>query len=358
MTYANGPRETPPGDWETRYRAALRRAGGRGEALLTGVAALALYGFRSVPAAADVRVVDVLVPPARRLTPPPGVRIHHPPRRLPPPVRLPPGLPAAPPLRAAVDAVAAVAAGDAVRGVLDRDRTAALLRELQDTHGTPPADLATALRAAALHTRPDVAAALAALGRAVRPPAEVRARAVLRAAALPPPLWRVPLHLDGYWLTTPHAHWPRTGVLLHLAEPPYRDDDGTVDHHNALESMGLHLVHTTPRQLFREPDAFTAAVRDALAAGPYGPADGRLRARPWRKRASLDQVGAEHGESGPRGLRVARVGYDRGQVDAYLGRLESGDEPAGEPVFALVRGGFSTGEVDAYIAWGRRAAEG
>jgi hypothetical protein len=277
MTYANGPRETPHDDWATRYRAALGRAAGRGEALLTGVAALALYGFRSVPAAADVRVVDVLVPPGRRLTPPPGVRIHHPPRRLPPPVRLPPGLPAAPPLRAAVDAV---------RVVLDRDRTAALLRELQDTHGTPPAELATELRAAALHTRPDVAAALAALGHVVRPPAEIRARAVLRAAALPPPLWRIPLHLDGYWLTTPHAHWPRTGVLLHLAEPPYRDEDGTVDHHNALESMGLHLVHTTPRQLFREPDVFTAAVREALAAAPHGPSAGRLRARPWRKRVS------------------------------------------------------------------------
>ncbi|MFW6689755.1 hypothetical protein [Streptomyces sp. MAR4 CNX-425] len=275
MTYAHGPRETPHGDWETRYRAALARAGGRGEALLTGAAALALYGFRSVPAAADVRVVDVLVPPARRLTPPPGVRVHQPLRRLPPPVHLPPGLPAAPPLRAAVDAV---------HTALDRDRTAALLGELQDTHGTPPADLATALRAAALHTRPDVAAALAALGRAVRPPAETRARALIAAAALPPPLWGVPLHLDGYWLTTPHAHWPRTGVLLHLAEPPYRDDDGTVDHHNALESLGLHLVHTTPHQLFREPDAFTAAVREALAAAPHGPPGERLRARPWRRR--------------------------------------------------------------------------
>ncbi|GAA1512418.1 hypothetical protein GCM10009802_65920 [Streptomyces synnematoformans] len=91
MTYANAPAGSPHGGWETRYRAALGRAGGRGEALLTGSAALALYGFRCVPAAADVRVVDVLVPAARRLTPPPGVRVHRPARRLPPPVRLPPG---------------------------------------------------------------------------------------------------------------------------------------------------------------------------------------------------------------------------------------------------------------------------
>lgn len=283
MTYANAPGGMPHGGWETRYRAALGRAGGRGEALLTGFAALALYGFRSVPAAADVRVVDVLVPAARHLTPTPGVRVHRPARRLPPPVRLPPGLPAAPPLHAAVDAVRALRGA---HGGLDRDRTAALLGELRDAHGTPPAALAAALRAAGLHARPDVAPVLAALGPAVRAPAEIRARAVLRAAGLPPPLWRTHLHLDGYWLTTPHAHWPRTGVLLHLAEPPYRDDDGTVDHHNALESLGLHLVHTTPRQLFREPECFTAAVREALAAAPHGGVAGRLRARPWRRRVS------------------------------------------------------------------------
>jgi hypothetical protein len=276
MTYANGTRRTS-GGWEARYRAALERGAGRGEALLTGVAALALYGFRSVPAAADVRVVDVLVPPRRRFTAPPGVRVHHALRRLPPPVRLPPGLPAAPPVRAAADAL---------RDVLDHDRTAALFRELLDTRAAPPATVATALRAAGLHTRPDVAAVLATLGPAARPPAETRARTLLLAAQLPPPLWHIPLHLDGYWLTTPHAHWPRTGVLLHLTEPPYRHDDGTVEHHNALESLGLHLVHTTPRQLFREPDAFTAAVRDALAAGPHGPARDRLRARPWRRRVS------------------------------------------------------------------------
>lgn len=275
MTYANGIRDTPGGGWEARYRAALERGAGRGEALLTGVAALALYGFRGVPAAADVRVVDVLVPPRRRLTPPPGLRIHHAPRRLPPPVRLAPGLPAAPPVRAAADAL---------RDVLDHDRTAALLRELLETRATPPGAAATALRAAGLHTRPDVAAVLAALGPAVRPPAEVRARTVLRTAGLPPPLWHTPLHLDGYWLTTAHAHWPRTGVLLHLTEPPFRTDDGTVEHHNALESLGLHLVHTTPRQLFREPDAFTAAVREGLAAAPHGPDPRRLRARPWRRR--------------------------------------------------------------------------
>ncbi|WP_407564231.1 hypothetical protein [Streptomyces sp. 184] len=275
MTYADGTRDTPHGGWEARYRAALQRAGGRGGALLTGVAALALYGFRSVPAAADVRVVDVLVPTARRLTAPPGVRVHHALRRLPPPVRLPPGLPAAPPVRAAADAL---------RDVPDHGRTAALLRELLDAHDTPPAAAAGELRAAGLHTRPDVAAALGALGPGTRPPAETRARALLHTAGLPPPLWHTPLHLDGYWLTTPHAHWPRTGVLLHLTEPPYRTDDGTVEHHNALEALGLHLVHTTPRQLFREPDAFTAAVREALAAAPHGPGRGRLRARPRRRR--------------------------------------------------------------------------
>ncbi|WP_407564230.1 DivIVA domain-containing protein [Streptomyces sp. 184] len=67
---------------------------------------------------------------------------------------------------------------------------------------------------------------------------------------------------------------------------------------------------------------------------------------------------AEQGELRPGSFRVARTGYDRGQVDAYLGRLESGDESAGEPVFALVRDGFHTRDVDAYIEWVRRGTEG
>ncbi|MER6030505.1 DivIVA domain-containing protein [Streptomyces sp. NPDC001851] len=52
-----------------------------------------------------------------------------------------------------------------------------------------------------------------------------------------------------------------------------------------------------------------------------------------------------------RGFDIARRGYDRAQVDAYLTRLTSGTAPeATPPVFEIVRRGYDRVQVDARIA--------
>lgn len=49
------------------------------------------------------------------------------------------------------------------------------------------------------------------------------------------------------------------------------------------------------------------------------------------------------------GFRIARRGYDRDQVDAYITRLRSGSPPAGVVSFELVRRGYERSRVDEVI---------
>ncbi|WP_328897149.1 hypothetical protein [Streptomyces sp. NBC_00236] len=49
------------------------------------------------------------------------------------------------------------------------------------------------------------------------------------------------------------------------------------------------------------------------------------------------------------GLRIARRGYDRDQVEAYLTRLLAGAPPAGVVAFDLARRGYERGRVDEVI---------
>ncbi|MEU9092165.1 hypothetical protein [Streptomyces sp. NPDC048428] len=50
------------------------------------------------------------------------------------------------------------------------------------------------------------------------------------------------------------------------------------------------------------------------------------------------------------GFRIARRGYDRDQVEAYLTRLLGGAPPVGAPAFELVRRGYERDRVDEVIA--------
>ncbi|MEU6776534.1 DivIVA domain-containing protein [Streptomyces sp. NPDC046759] len=51
-----------------------------------------------------------------------------------------------------------------------------------------------------------------------------------------------------------------------------------------------------------------------------------------------------------RGFDIARRGYDRAQVDAYLTRPASGTAPEAPPPFDIVRRGYDRAQVDAHIA--------
>ncbi|MFD5798902.1 DivIVA domain-containing protein [Streptomyces diastatochromogenes] len=51
-----------------------------------------------------------------------------------------------------------------------------------------------------------------------------------------------------------------------------------------------------------------------------------------------------------RGFDIARRGYDRAQVDAYLAHLATGTAPDTPPAFDIVRRGYDRAQVDARVA--------
>ncbi|MEU7280894.1 hypothetical protein AB0A69_19205 [Streptomyces sp. NPDC045431] len=148
----------PPGPWrrllprvivlqtteptpQQRLRGALLYAGP--DALLTGPAALALYGLESVTAPAAPAKVDVLV--AHRATPRSHayVRVHSTVR---PALRVP--------VRNLACAALPRAVADAIPHLADESAVATLLREVMEKRLCRPDDLMTEARAAQLHVSP------------------------------------------------------------------------------------------------------------------------------------------------------------------------------------------------------------
>uniref|UniRef100_A0AAU2VKQ9 DivIVA domain-containing protein n=1 Tax=Streptomyces sp. NBC_00008 TaxID=2903610 RepID=A0AAU2VKQ9_9ACTN len=57
------------------------------------------------------------------------------------------------------------------------------------------------------------------------------------------------------------------------------------------------------------------------------------------------------------GFTIARRGYDRDQVDAYITRLRAGTPPPEAAAFELVRRGYERSRVDEVIAQLHREAD-
>ncbi|MFE2145353.1 hypothetical protein ACFXA3_27065 [Streptomyces sp. NPDC059456] len=247
---------------EERLHAALLYAGRRGgEAMVTGLAALALYRFASAPVLHALTQIDVLVPHTRRLRSVSTVRIvrtHTPPR----PQELT-GLPVAPVARALADAVGQLADAGTVRR---------LLSEAVRGGHCEPAAVVRELTVARLLNRPHVVDAVESLlaeGRAI---AEDRLYQLVRGYELPEPVWNVDLRLPG----GPHlggvdAFWPEQSVALEIdTRAPRQGEDEefseAVRKRETLERLGVTVLHITPRKLRDWPEQQAAVVRTALTA--------------------------------------------------------------------------------------------
>ncbi|MFI6700930.1 hypothetical protein ACIBJC_18485 [Streptomyces sp. NPDC050509] len=258
-----------------RLRAALLYAGEG--ALLTGAAALALYGVRAVGPSARLRTVDVLVPPGRDPRSRSYVRVHRPkkPCRSLPVCRLP----CATPARAVVDAVPFLTGQAAVT---------ALLAEVVQRGRCTLQDLTTALHAARRPRDSRVARALEGLTAGVRSVAEAEARRVLREALIADPLWNQDLRLpDGTFLARPDAYWPYAGVVLEIDSREWHlspaDWERTMARRNLMTRYGLTVLSVSPAQLRDNPAQLLAALRAALARpAPTSPPLVRLTHRPSR----------------------------------------------------------------------------
>lgn len=241
--------------------------GGGREAVVTGLAALALHRFSSVPPLSGLPVIDVLVPYQRRLRDTAGVSIHRV-RELPRPQDVD-ELPCAPVPRALADAVGELDDADTVRRLL----TEAVRRG----HCDPAAVLRELAAAEGLLDLPQVAAALPALHAEGRVMAEQRLYEMVRCHQLPDPVWNVDLRLPGGPpLGGVDAYWPEHAVAVavdvhtdtHTGVAGLVTDDAMWSHHarqrERLEALGITLVYLTPAKLQGALEQQAAVVRTAL----------------------------------------------------------------------------------------------
>ncbi|WP_128376672.1 hypothetical protein [Streptomyces cavernae] len=235
------------------------------DAMITGLAALALYRFPSAPSLLTLDRIDVLVPRLRRLRSAGFARIVRAPA-LPEPATVI-GLPVAPAARALADAVRELADATVVRR---------LLTEAVRGRHCEPSAVVRELSQARLLGRPHVVDAVDSLlaeGRAI---AEDRLYRMVREHGLPDPLWNVDLRLPG----GPHlggvdAYWPDHAVALELdTRSPQQahgpDDDAQMSEYarkrECLERLGITVVHVTPKKLRDALEQQATVVRTALMA--------------------------------------------------------------------------------------------
>ncbi|MFF9648503.1 hypothetical protein [Streptomyces sp. NPDC014622] len=244
---------------------------GYGEAMLTGLAALALHGFTAAVPPGSPERIDVLVPRTRRLRSVRNVRlVRTADRPRPEQIR---GLPVAPVERALADAVSGLTEGSAVQR---------LLTEAVRGGHAEPAAVVRELSRAGLLDRPHVADAADSLLTEGRARAEDRLYTLVRSYGLPEPLWNVDLRLPG----GPHlgavdAYWPEHAVaaVLETRAPRHSRLDGgrRQAEHDArwsaglaqrehLERLGVTVVHLSPKKLLAAAEQQAVVVRTALSA--------------------------------------------------------------------------------------------
>jgi hypothetical protein len=236
----------------------------RGSPVITGVAALALYGFASVPRLPAVTGVDVLVPRQRRLRDTGEVRILRTDRAL--EVQLVRGLACAPLARAVADALREVAHSP------NRDAVRAVLREAVEEHGCSPRELVRELRDAGLPEAPVVRAALDELLACVREAALTRLQDLLAAWLLPQPLCRAELRMPGgTFVAVPDLFWPDRAVAVELDSEVRCVSDSEAAWARAgqhrMEYLGVRVVFLASERLESEPLAVESELRAALDAG-------------------------------------------------------------------------------------------
>ncbi|MFJ9028877.1 hypothetical protein ACIRQP_10190 [Streptomyces sp. NPDC102274] len=241
-----------------------------GAVMITGLAALALYGFSSTPPLLSLDRIDVLVPRTRRLRSTGYARLIRA-HSLPRPERVD-GMPVAPVGRALADAVAELSDADAV---------VALLTEAVRAGHCEPALVVRELNQSGLLARQHVVDAVDSLLAEGRTLAEGRLYELVRVYGLQEPLWNVDLRLPGGpYLGGVDAYWPDQAVAVELdtraPRPGGRTADRTDDEDEQwsaavrkrehLERLGITVVHLTPRKLREAPDQQATVVRTALMA--------------------------------------------------------------------------------------------
>ncbi|MCX4748776.1 hypothetical protein OG455_25215 [Kitasatospora sp. NBC_01287] len=269
-----------------------REAGSREGALITGAAALALYGFSAVPRLPAVTGVQVLVPRQRRLRDAGEVRIQRTAREL--VASEVHGLACAPVARAVADALREWlgrtedgGSGSGSRGgpevaaervVLGPRALRSVLREavaVTAAGGRPactPAELTAELREAQLLEVPRIRAALDELLAAERESALGGIVELAAAELLPEPLVGPELRMrGGTFVAVPDLYWPQAGVAVEVDSELRCVSEGEQAWVRAgqhrMEYLGVRVVYLAAARVAAEPAAVTEELRQAFLAG-------------------------------------------------------------------------------------------
>ncbi|MFF8773427.1 hypothetical protein [Kitasatospora sp. NPDC015120] len=246
-----------------------RRAG----AVITGTAALALYGFAAVPRLPAVTGVDVLVPRQRRLKDAGEVRIRRTEREL--VARSVHGLACAPVARAVADALGEWTSGgrDAGGGAGPAPVREVLCEAVRRPElRCPVHELAAELAESGLTADPRVRAVLDGLLAAERDRVLERVGELVDEWLLPVPLTGPELRMrGGTFVAVPDLYWPSAGVAVEV-DPELRCvSDGEAawvrGGRHRMEYLGVRVVRVRGTRLAEDADAVGAELREALRCG-------------------------------------------------------------------------------------------
>ncbi|MFI2611418.1 hypothetical protein [Kitasatospora sp. NPDC018619] len=244
-----------------------REEGRREGAVITGTAALALYGFTVVPRLPAVTGVDVLVPRQRRLKDVGEVRIRRTEREL--VARSVHGLACAPVARAVADALAEWTArpgGSApVREVL---REAAA----RTGDGCTVRELVAELTESGLTGEPRVRAALDELLAAERDSVLERLGRLVAERLLPAPLGAPELRMrGGTYIAVPDLYWPERGVAVEVDSELRSVSEGEAawvrGGQHRMEYLGIRVVYVSGDRLAARPDLVGGELCEAYRVG-------------------------------------------------------------------------------------------
>ncbi|MFD8703539.1 hypothetical protein ACFV1W_13055 [Kitasatospora sp. NPDC059648] len=244
-----------------------REEGRREGAVITGAAALALYGFASVPRLPAVTGVDVLVPRQRRLKDAGDVRILRTEREL--VARSVHGLACAPVARAVADALcewtaegdAAVPVREVLREAVARPENRCAVREL-----------AAELVESGLTGEPRVRAALDELLAAERDFVLEQVDRLVDEWLLPAPLAAPELRMrGGTYIGIPDLYWPERGVAVEVDSDLRCVSEGEAawvrGGQHRMEYLGIRVVYVSGARLAADPEAVGGELREAYRAG-------------------------------------------------------------------------------------------
>ncbi|MFJ9443878.1 hypothetical protein ACIRRH_18680 [Kitasatospora sp. NPDC101235] len=244
-----------------------REEGRREGAVITGAAALALYGFTVVPRLPAVTEVDVLVPRQRRLKDIGEVRIRRTEREL--VARSVHGLACAPVARAVADALAEWTA---------EPGHSAPVREVLREAVALPDNLCTArelvveLTDSGLTGEPRVRAALDELLAAERDLVLDQLGHLVDEWLLPAPLNAPELRMrGGTYIAVPDLYWPERGVAVEVDSELRCVSEGEAawvrGGQHRMEYLGIRVVYVSGAGLAADPDAVGGELREAYRVG-------------------------------------------------------------------------------------------